>query len=132
MKPVTTISGDARIKELTEKIHEMPYGPVHDGYTPAVGELIQIGPSVLQHMLNLMLSDDYEKRKNAEVVIREVTMDMLNDAPKNVYTSDEEGRWLKLWQDMGNLDAQAPLEQRKKSIENWRLWLATRKNALNE
>jgi hypothetical protein len=122
----------ARINELVDRIHEMPNGPVHAPYTPAVGELIQIGPPVLEPMFELMSSPDYSTRHAAEVVIRDVTMDMLNDPPKAARTREKEDRWQRLWQSMGDLDAQATVEQRKDSVEKWRKWLAMRKSGGEE
>lgn len=132
-EPAARVSGSAsldmelRVKRLIKKIPDMPE-PGHVGYTPAVAELADMGPCVLPYMLDVMSSDDYEflTQYGATIVLHEVIRDLCNAHPKDVVTAEEDERDRNLWLELGYLYPEMPLEQRKKNVEKWRAWLATR------
>lgn len=122
-----SVDMESRIKRLIKEIPDMPE-PGHVGFTPAVAELADMGPCVLPYMLDVMSSDDYdfETQYGATIVLNDVIRDLCNAPPKNVVTAEEDARCRSLWLEMGDLYPDLPLEQRKKNVERWRAWLATR------
>lgn len=112
----------------------MPFGPVHGGYTPAAEELINMGPCVLPYMFKIISSDERDPltRSAAVVVVSEIARDFCNDDPKIDFTTEESNRWNALWRDMGYLGAEDSLDQRKSSVERWKVWLAAREVTLRK
>lgn len=113
------------IKKLVEQINvDNPPGR-HFSTTPAVVELIARGPSVIPHVLPLMESDDPDTRIRAQEVLASVTcMSYGFRFGKGWVDPDGEARWRQWWQELGNLDADSPKEDRIRAIKLWKVWLA--------
>ena len=121
-----TLPSDPQIEVLIARINDAP-DLLHSDYTPAVHDLIRIGQRALPHVLTLMESDDKETRMRAIHVLEIVTMKkhgfMWGQGWK---TTNGEREWSRFWKSLGDLRFDAPLENRKRSVQLWREWLERR------
>jgi hypothetical protein len=114
------------IDSLIASINDDP-DKLHSDYTPAAHRLIELGEPALAPALDLMLSDDRITRMRAQRVIEGVTMRLHGfQFGQGWKDNNDELEWRRLWQSLGDLDFDAPVESRTESVELWRRWLADR------
>lgn len=114
------------IKSLIAHINDDP-DLLHSDYTPAVFELIEVGEPALRPVLRLMLSQHRKTRQHAERVIAGVTEAQYGFVRGRGWKNrEQEAEWRHFWNDLGNLDDEATLEQRCASVALWNQWLASR------
>jgi hypothetical protein len=115
---------DNEIDELARMINADP-DVLHSDYTPAVNRLIAIGEPALPTALDLMLSEDEMTRLRAQRVIEGVTMRMHGFQFGQGWTSQQgSADWESLWNSLGDMDYQAPLEYRHRALKLWKDWLS--------
>lgn len=74
-----------------------------------------------------MLSKQRMTRMHAERVIAGVTETQYGFVRGQGWKNRErEADWLSFWNDLGDLDCDASLEQRRASVALWEKWLAAR------
>lgn len=110
-----------RVKLLIDDINKNP-NKLQTQLTPAGGMLIDIGtPSLKFGVLELLLSSDQDTRRRAEVVLRQVSWDVLGGRAWN--DPEDKARWESLWKSNGSYGWGASYESRKDSYEKWKSWL---------
>ncbi len=117
----------AEIERLIQQIDESP-DKLHGDYTPSVYRLIEMGEPVLSQVLSLMLSHGEMTRLRAQRVLEGVTMKRFGfQVGKGWVNPQDEERWQRFWNDLGDLSYDAPLETRVQASNRWREWLAQSK-----
>lgn len=115
-----------KVDELVKHLNESP-DKLHGDYTPASMQLIGLGEPAIGAVLQLMLSPDAETRLRAQRVLEGITMRTHGFAAGQGWTDpDGEARWRGFWRGLGDLDWEASLEDRRRSVAVWQSWLAAR------
>jgi len=111
------------VSRLVAAINDNP-DPAHGDLTPAVHALVRVGLTALPAVLPLLESEDRWTRLRAQRVLEGATRAWVRArTPPRPATPRADYEWLKLWQDNGDYDWQAPVEARKAAIGRWRTWL---------
>jgi hypothetical protein len=114
-----------KVAELIQHINDKPTFDHHED-TAAVSELIDIGrPSLYYGVLDLTLSNDYDTRLHAYMVLWWVTQaEMGHPRGQSTWDLDEENKWQELWKVNGPADFwNASEDARRIAYEKWRTWL---------
>jgi hypothetical protein len=101
---------------------------MHAGYSSETSKLINLGDPAIPRMLDLMLLDgkyDRFTREHAQTVLYHIMCKKYGFESGRGW-SDPHGqeRADALWKSLGDLDADAPLEEREGAVKLWREWLA--------
>lgn len=111
-----------RIEGLIRSINQHP-DPLHLEVTPAVRELVEIGPSAIPLLLEVQLSDLPESHMRAQTALEGITMRMYGFQPGQGWRPEDEARWRGFWADLGSLNWQDDEPKRQASVALWRQWL---------
>jgi D-alanyl-D-alanine carboxypeptidase len=122
--------GEDEIERLVSTINDKP-DMLHKHLTPSVNRLMVIGEPAIPRVLELMLDKDADTRLRAVTVIRVITMTNHGFKPGRGWLQDEdEVKWRQFWASLGNLEWNAPADDRKKSIALWKEWLKRQKQSV--
>jgi len=106
--------GDARARDaLVRTINDFP-DELHYLFTPAVVELIALGPPALTLVAPQLSAPDGTTRARAFLVVQRVV-----EANPNL------GTWEMLANSLGTYDPNAPVAEREAAAERWRKWIGT-------
>ena len=120
-RPVETLD------DLVRTINDNP-NMRHRDYTPSVHKLIALGDASIPRMLDLMLSNDRDTRLRAQTVLQDIAVLKHGFVPGRGWPNDaSEERYRALWKSLGDLDWNAPREDRERAVKLWREWLAKSK-----
>jgi hypothetical protein len=115
------------LEELVRTINDDP-DPLHADHTPSVHKLIELGDPAIPPMLDLMLLDgQYDRltRLHAERVLWGIVMKKYGFVRGRGWSApDGADRANAFWKSLGNLDWEAPREEREQAVKLWREWLA--------
>jgi hypothetical protein len=113
-------SVENQIRQLIDTIDD-DHDLIHADYTPSVHRLIEIGEPAIIPTLDLMLSDDRLTRMRAQNVLHAITRKLHGFSPGHGWRcKDGEEKWKRFWAGMGDLDWEAPKEQRIASVARWK------------
>jgi hypothetical protein len=120
-------SPEERLDALVRTIDNDP-DVLHADHTPSVHKLIELGDAAIPRMLDLMLLNergDRNTRLHAKTVLFYIIAEK-NGFESGRGWSDPDGmeRSNALWKSLGDLDDEAPLEERERAVKLWREWLA--------
>lgn len=98
--------------------------PAHGDLTPAVHALVRLGLPALPAVLPLLESEDRWTRLRAQRVLEGATRNWVRErTPERPMTRKADYAWIKLWQENGDYDWEAPGDARAAALERWRAWL---------
>jgi hypothetical protein len=119
------ISEDQETVKVTELIRRIDENPdrLHIESTPAVHELIDIGPAAIEPVLGLMLDDLEVRRQRGQRVLQEILVRMYGYEPGIQWANTPNQRkYLAKWESLG-LEYDTELSARRKGVEKWKHWL---------
>jgi hypothetical protein len=98
--------------------------PSHGDLTPSVHALVRLGLTALPAVLPVLESEDKWTRLRAQRVLEGATRHWVRErTPERPMTRKADYAWMKLWQDNGSYDWEAPADARAASLARWRAWL---------
>lgn len=98
--------------------------PSHGDLTPSVLALVRLGLPALPSVLPLLESDDKWTRLRAQRVFERTTKAWVHErTPGRGSSREADYAWLKLWQDNGAYDWEAPPAERTAAVARWQSWL---------
>jgi hypothetical protein len=103
--------------------------PVHAHYSPSINALIDLGHPAIPRVLDLMLSPDELTRIRAQYILEQITGRDFGCRNGIWWSHEDYSRWEAFWKSLGNLQWYAPEDDRRRSIQMWRDWLANRRKA---
>lgn len=110
------------IEQLVQNINENP--DIHHGdLTPSVVALIEIGPSTIPSMLELMVNGDEPTRWRAQAVLHGIVVRRYGFVLGRGWTNPngpEEAQGL--WLELGNLDYRSGQDSRERAVLRWHQW----------
>ena len=111
------------IARLIATINDGP-DPSHGDLTPSVHALVRLGLPALPAVLPLLESDDKWTRLRAQRVLERTTRAWVRErGPARSGSREADYAWMKLWQDNGAYDWEAPAAARTAALALWRRWL---------
>ncbi|MDX1963199.1 MAG: hypothetical protein SFX18_08595 [Pirellulales bacterium] len=114
-----------RVEQLIMVLDEK-YDRLHPEYTPAVNELAKLGRPAIRPLLEVMLSDNEFSRLHANMALLRNIAYLQGLRDDHGWVGDERKNRLKFrkfWDRLGNLNHEAPLEERRAAVEKWHIWL---------
>ncbi|HJZ54028.1 MAG TPA: hypothetical protein VKE74_03690 [Gemmataceae bacterium] len=140
--PANPVERPKTVDELIATINDNPDGR-HFDVTPSVEALIELGHPVLPRVLDLMLSpgtasrqqqvmtlsDDDATRMRAQRVLEGITAKDFGCKQPGGWARADYERWRAFWKSLGDLQWDAPQEDRRKCVRKWKDWLASRDKA---
>jgi hypothetical protein len=111
------------IARLVATINDSP-DPSHGDLTPSVHALVRIGLPALPLVLPLLESEDKWTRLRAQRVLERATRAWVHEqSPARAGSREADYTWMKLWQDNGGYDWEAPAAERAYALALWKSWL---------